>query len=714
MAVAAKPNSSQTAKVLEYIAKVAVYLTMFTPLVISTKFYFPFVGPKSLYFMALTQIAFFSYLGFLFLIKKRGAKFGLIGGALFIFLGSMILSGVLGVNPSYSFWSNFERMTGILMFFHLIAFFWVVVSMFREQGKWQNLFQLSLAISLILAVMAFLGKAMGLGYIASKVLETGESVLPVQSNLYFILPYLLLGMGFLVWKSLQKRWQEVGIFSLFFFLPLLIFYYLGGGGSTRSGATIGNTSFLGTYLLFNFFFAVYLLIKNKSWFLRLIFALSAVSLFFAVYISNAKAATLSILGGAFLLGMAFLAFGVKKKFLQVFGKIMLVLCFLVFIVGGVMFFQGNNIVRETFVKYATNSRLVVWKTAWQGIQEKPILGWGPENFEFVFDKYFNPCMFLPKCGGEIWFDRAHNIVFDTLVSGGVVGLAAYLFIFLAIFFVLLRAFFRKKLGFWECFVPIAILVAYTVQNLTVFDMISSYLMFFLVLAFSQAIIHVQAGDQITKTAKFKISQWREKVYASPKLIPISLVVFFCIFIYGFVWQPIIGATAVIDALKAQDLPTRLDAYKTAFSVSSMGIFQTREFLANNTESSIQKLVNDKETLAKANKDAIKQELDLSIGALEQNLAGSPLDFRSILRLAGLYNLYSYFDSSKLALAEKYGLQAIQDFSTNQQGYWALAQTRINQGKFQDALNLSQQALDLQPEVEQAQKIFQQVKAFASK
>jgi hypothetical protein len=51
--------------------------------------------------------------------------------------------------------------------------------------------------------------------------------------------------------------------------------------------------------------------------------------------------------------------------------------------------------------------------ALKGIAERPVLGWGQENFNYVFNKYYNPQMF----GQEEWFDRTHNVVLDWLIAG---------------------------------------------------------------------------------------------------------------------------------------------------------------------------------------------------------------------------------------------------------------------------------------------------------
>ena len=61
----------------------------------------------------------------------------------------------------------------------------------------------------------------------------------------------------------------------------------------------------------------------------------------------------------------------------------------------------------------------------KGFQERPILGWGQENFNYVFNKNYDPGMW----GQEQWFDRTHNVILDWLVAGGILGLLAYLSIF---------------------------------------------------------------------------------------------------------------------------------------------------------------------------------------------------------------------------------------------------------------------------------------------
>ncbi len=103
-----------------------------------------------------------------------------------------------------------------------------------------------------------------------------------------------------------------------------------------------------------------------------------------------------------------------------------------------------------------------------------------------------------------------------------------------------------------------------------------------------------------------------------------------------------------------------------------------------------------------------------VSELEKTKKESPLDFRSMLRLGHLYNLYYFFDTQKLALAEENLKKAIELSPTNQQGYWALAQTKVYQGKFEEALSLAEKAINLEPRWFQSHKIALQIAKFAGK
>ena len=128
-----------------------------------------------------------------------------------------------------------------------------------------------------------------------------------------------------------------------------------------------------------------------------------------------------------------------------------------------------------------HARLLNIGIASKGVAERPILGWGQENYAIVFDKYYDPRMYAQ----EPWFDRVHNIIFDWLVAGGIVGLAAYLSIFAATLWELWN---KTKAGVHiftaaERSIITGLLAGYFIHNLSVFDNVTSYILFGTVLAY---------------------------------------------------------------------------------------------------------------------------------------------------------------------------------------------------------------------------------------
>ena len=72
-----------------------------------------------------------------------------------IFVGVVALSSIFGENFYRSFWSNYERMEGLVTYLHLLAYFLVLAGMLKTEKVWNWLFNTSLFASVIVAFMAF-------------------------------------------------------------------------------------------------------------------------------------------------------------------------------------------------------------------------------------------------------------------------------------------------------------------------------------------------------------------------------------------------------------------------------------------------------------------------------------------------------------------------------------------------------------------------------
>ena len=66
------------------------------------------------------------------------------------------------------------------------------------------------------------------------------------------------------------------------------------------------------------------------------------------------------------------------------------------------------------------TRTEIWRAALAGIKQKPLTGWGPDTFTFVFSK-FKPAAYVRDAGGSSGADNAHDYPLHLAAGIGVVG-----------------------------------------------------------------------------------------------------------------------------------------------------------------------------------------------------------------------------------------------------------------------------------------------------
>ncbi|PCI28654.1 hypothetical protein COB52_03340, partial [Candidatus Kaiserbacteria bacterium] len=207
--------------------------------------------------------------------------------------------------------------------------------------------------------------------------------------------------------------------------------------AVRLYSTLGNPIYLAVYTLFHIFIALILVFRrgvtpNE----RYLYLAALPFLFYAVYLSATRGAAIGIVGG-FLLSAVGIAFSYRKN-RKVLVTSLVLLSILVTSVFGFWLARDSSFIREnpSLNRFASMSlddhsifaRTLVWNMALTGIKQKPLLGWGQENFNYVFNFNYDPKMY----NLEPWYDRTHNIIFDWAISSGIPGVLAYLSIFLAL------------------------------------------------------------------------------------------------------------------------------------------------------------------------------------------------------------------------------------------------------------------------------------------
>ncbi len=265
----------------------------------------------------------------------------------------------------------------------------------------------------------------------------------------------------------------------------LAFLWFGGSGD-RPGGLLANAPFLAGYLIFGLFFSIRLALAAQTIKERWAFAFT--SIFFAgviLFITQTRGATVGMIFGI-LVWICIEIFFTENTWrvnayewrwlLIAFAGIVAIACVIISLPVG-KDIPGINRFLSQSTKENLNQRLVLWKVGWQGFIEHPILGWGIGNFETVFNKFYDPNIYT-----ETTFvfpgppDKPYNVLVEWLVSSGLIGLISYTALFVAVCYSLFRAKAR------QASVLIALLGAYVVQNLVLFDTIATYPVFFFLLA----------------------------------------------------------------------------------------------------------------------------------------------------------------------------------------------------------------------------------------
>ncbi|MBX4197928.1 O-antigen ligase family protein [Candidatus Parcubacteria bacterium] len=631
---------------LKYIVLTGIFIIPFIHLIVANSYFFPFITGKGFAFRIIVEIIFGAWAILALTHPHYRPKKSWIMWSILAFIAIITLADIFGANPYKSIWSNYERMEGLITLLHLGAYFVIAATVLSTERLWNWFWNTSLAASVIIIFYSF--------------------------------------------------FQIFGLITI-------------NQSSTRLDATFGNATYLAVYMLFHVFITAYLVI-SKRYFLfmphvnklksKLIVGIPLILLqAIILYKTATRGAMLGLIAGILCASVLIVIFErrrprLKRVALGFIGAVLIVI--VGFLAVRQTSFVQNSPVLVRFASISINdkttiSRFILARMAFEGFKERPILGWGQENFNYVFNKYYDPGLY----GQEQWFDRTHNVITDWLIAGGALGLLAYLSFYAS----LLWGIWRKHRGEEYFTIPeksilTGLLLAYFIHNLFVFDNLISYILFLGVAAYvyrrSIGEVEIRAGERPQVSNRF--------------IAPVALIATILL-IYTVNAKPIKANTALIQALQTHvpvdqnnqslvyggDATKNLEFFKKVIEYKTLATPEAREQLLTAAE----RVITSQQAIT--SRDELVQ---YAVGQMQEQIKETPDDARYYVLFGSFFNRIG---QPQLAIQQ---FTEAQKLSPGKQTIlFELASAYANMEQYTEAEKFMKQAFDLEPNYEQARMLY---------
>jgi O-antigen ligase/tetratricopeptide (TPR) repeat protein len=603
---------------LKAVVMTGIFAVPFITLYVADSYFFPYITGKNFWFRIIVDITVAAWLLLALYDAKYRPRSSWLFGTFGILLVVMFFANLFGEHRLSSFWSNFERMDGYVSLVHTFFYMTVVGSMFSKKEEWDRLFKTSLGVAFLVA---------------------------------------LYGLA-----------QYGGL----------------ADGSGRIDSTLGNAAYMAVYMLFHIFIAFWLLVESKQMQTKVFYGVLIAMLTFVLIETGTRGTAVGLAVGVFAMSGYIGLFGTKFKEFRKYALGALVV--LVVVVGGFILARDSEFIQSSpnLARIANISskdlvvRATIWGMAWEGVQERPLLGWGQSNFNYVFNQYYEPSLY----GQEQWFDRSHDIVFDWLVTGGILGFLAYVSIFGAcLYYLLIRPFIKKddtSFTVLERGVLLGILAGYLTHNLVVFDNIVSYIFFAMILG----LIHSRVSKPIRQIDKVKVEEDVIVQFAAPVMAVLVIGVIYFAHIPNMA-----AAKDIIKAMQENTPEARLEQFKQAVDRDSFGF---QEIVEQLSQTSIN-LARDPKTPPAT--------LQNYLGYTEEQLlkldAMKPGDARIAVFIGTYYRALGQLEKAGEWFEKAHQLSPRKPAIINQQGFILLAQGKNEEAavKFKEAYELDMRNLE---------------------
>ncbi len=407
-------------KALLYVVRYGLFAVFALPFVVWLNHLYPWVTGKIISFQVIVELLFPVYVLLAFRRKEFRPSKNPFLYALLGYFAVATLSMLLGDNVHRSFWSKPDRLTGLFFQYHLLAFFLMAGAVWR------------------------------------KVL--------VQPIIASVVSGVILALHAMTQVAFPAA-----------------------GSDGRGSATLGNPDYLGQYLVPQLFLCGWLMLRHWKTGLRWLWGAAALLILIGIFMTKSKGTLLGVFIGALVTILIVAIRGDRKaRKKSLIGFSLLLVAVAVYLIGNQVQpfkrFLYNQRLSIQYFQETSGSRKLLLENAIKGIKERPLLGWGPENFEDGYYFNYDPRT-LRFSDYETRQDRPHNLILEMLHNLGALGFLAYA----AIFFFLVRLALPRSREHWAA--GAALLAAAFAQvgtNLFIFETPISYMALFTAFSFLAA------------------------------------------------------------------------------------------------------------------------------------------------------------------------------------------------------------------------------------
>jgi O-antigen ligase len=196
--------------------------------------------------------------------------------------------------------------------------------------------------------------------------------------------------------------------------------------TTRTRSTLGNAAFLGAYLVLVVPLAARLAFEQRY---RPVHIAAATLGLVALVTTQTRGAWIgATCGGALIAAMEVPRLRYRRRLIGIVAAAVVVMV-------GALATVSPYAARVRSVadpnSQTGRGRILQWERTLRLVEARPALGWGPETYASVFPRYID-ARFERTVGREVIPDRAHNAFLDIAAASGLIGVAAFVAVIVAV------------------------------------------------------------------------------------------------------------------------------------------------------------------------------------------------------------------------------------------------------------------------------------------